>query len=58
VTVNGTRTRAHRHRPLRSRQPMIDIYATPGTFADTHQLATDAAATVMRVEHGNAFLCP
>jgi phenylpyruvate tautomerase PptA (4-oxalocrotonate tautomerase family) len=30
--------------------PMIDIYATPGTFADTHQLATDAAATVMRVE--------
>jgi hypothetical protein len=37
---------------------MIDIYATPGTFADTHQLATDAAATVMRVEHGNALLCP
>jgi hypothetical protein len=33
---------------------MIDIYATPGA----HQLATDAAATVMRVEHRNAFLCP
>jgi phenylpyruvate tautomerase PptA (4-oxalocrotonate tautomerase family) len=30
--------------------PMIDIYATAGTFADTHQLATDAAATVMTVE--------
>lgn len=30
--------------------PMIDIYATAGTFADTHQLAADAARTVMRVE--------
>ena len=30
--------------------PMIDIYAAAGTFADTHQLAADAAGTVMRVE--------
>ena len=30
--------------------PMIDIYATAGTFADKHRLAADAAATVMRVE--------
>lgn len=30
--------------------PMIDIYATAGTFPDPHQLATDAAATVMTVE--------
>jgi phenylpyruvate tautomerase PptA (4-oxalocrotonate tautomerase family) len=30
--------------------PMIDIYAAVGTFADTHQLAADAAGTVMRVE--------
>ena len=30
--------------------PMIDIYATAGTFADPHSLATAAAATVMRVE--------
>ena len=30
--------------------PMIDIYARQGTFADWHRLATDAAATVMRVE--------
>lgn len=30
--------------------PMIDIYAPAGTFADTHALARDAAATVMRVE--------
>jgi hypothetical protein len=30
--------------------PMIDIYATPRSFTGTHQLATDAAATVMRVE--------
>ena len=30
--------------------PMIDIYATAGTFADPHQLAIDAAATVKSVE--------
>jgi phenylpyruvate tautomerase PptA (4-oxalocrotonate tautomerase family) len=30
--------------------PMIDIYAAAGTFADPHQLAGDAARTVMRVE--------
>jgi len=30
--------------------PMIDIYAPVGTFPDAHQLATDAAATVMRLE--------
>jgi phenylpyruvate tautomerase PptA (4-oxalocrotonate tautomerase family) len=30
--------------------PMIDIYATRGTFADPRGLARDAAATVMAVE--------
>ena len=30
--------------------PMIDIYASKGTFADPHQLAIDAAATVKDVE--------
>ena len=30
--------------------PMIDVYATAGTFADKHQLAIDLAATVMAVE--------
>jgi len=30
--------------------PMIDIYATAGTFADPHKLAIDAAATVKAVE--------
>jgi phenylpyruvate tautomerase PptA (4-oxalocrotonate tautomerase family) len=30
--------------------PMIDIYAAKGTFADPHQLAIDAAATVKDVE--------
>ena len=30
--------------------PMIDIYARSGTFADTRQLASDAARTVMTVE--------
>jgi phenylpyruvate tautomerase PptA (4-oxalocrotonate tautomerase family) len=30
--------------------PMIDIYATAGTFSDPHALATDAAATVKSIE--------
>jgi phenylpyruvate tautomerase PptA (4-oxalocrotonate tautomerase family) len=30
--------------------PMIDVYATAGTFADTHQLAVDLAGAVMAVE--------
>jgi hypothetical protein len=30
--------------------PMIDIYATRGTFHDVHQLAIDAAAVIKRVE--------
>ena len=30
--------------------PMIDIYATEGTFPDPHQLATDIATAVMTVE--------
>jgi len=30
--------------------PMIDVYATAGTFADTKQLATDLAATLMAIE--------
>jgi phenylpyruvate tautomerase PptA (4-oxalocrotonate tautomerase family) len=30
--------------------PMIDIYASAGTFANIHQLAADAAATVKSIE--------
>src|SRR5580700_10237247 len=30
--------------------PMIDVYATAGTFADKHRLAGDLAAAVMAVE--------
>jgi phenylpyruvate tautomerase PptA (4-oxalocrotonate tautomerase family) len=30
--------------------PMIDAYATTGTFADTHQLARDLATAVMTIE--------
>jgi phenylpyruvate tautomerase PptA (4-oxalocrotonate tautomerase family) len=30
--------------------PMIDIYAPAGTFEDPHELASDAAATLMRIE--------
>jgi phenylpyruvate tautomerase PptA (4-oxalocrotonate tautomerase family) len=31
--------------------PMIDVYATEGTFADRHGLARDLAAAVMRWEN-------
>jgi len=30
--------------------PMIDVYATAGTFADNHQLAVDLATAVMTIE--------
>lgn len=30
--------------------PMIDVYTAPGTFADTHSLATALAATLMKIE--------
>ena len=30
--------------------PMIDIYATAGTFSDPHKLATDAATAVKTIE--------
>jgi phenylpyruvate tautomerase PptA (4-oxalocrotonate tautomerase family) len=30
--------------------PMIDVYATAGTFPDRHRLATDLAAALMTIE--------
>lgn len=30
--------------------PMIDVYATAGTFADPHQVARDLATTLMKIE--------
>ncbi len=30
--------------------PMIDVYATAGTFPDSHQLAVDLATAVMTIE--------
>ena len=30
--------------------PMIDVYATAGTFPDKHKLAADLAATLMAIE--------
>jgi phenylpyruvate tautomerase PptA (4-oxalocrotonate tautomerase family) len=30
--------------------PMIDVYATAGTFTDPHQLAVDLARTLMTIE--------
>ena len=30
--------------------PMIDVYATTGTFADTKKLATELATALMRIE--------
>jgi hypothetical protein len=29
--------------------PMIDVYATAGTFADQHSLAAELAATLMTI---------
>ena len=29
--------------------PMIDVYATAGTFADKHKLASTLAATLMAI---------
>jgi hypothetical protein len=33
-----------------SNMPMIDVYATSGTFADTKSLARELAATLMKIE--------
>ena len=30
--------------------PMIDVYASAGTFADPHSLATELAGTLMKIE--------
>jgi phenylpyruvate tautomerase PptA (4-oxalocrotonate tautomerase family) len=30
--------------------PMVDVYASAGTFSDKHQLAVDLASAVMKVE--------
>jgi phenylpyruvate tautomerase PptA (4-oxalocrotonate tautomerase family) len=30
--------------------PMIDVYATAGTFTDSHRLAADLALTLMKIE--------
>src|SRR5271163_1953155 len=40
------------HSPIQGvpSMPMIDIYATAGTFSDPHALARDAAATVKSIE--------
>jgi phenylpyruvate tautomerase PptA (4-oxalocrotonate tautomerase family) len=40
------------HNPMQGvpSMPMIDIYATAGTFSDPHTLARDAAATVKSIE--------
>src|SRR5690242_5011080 len=56
--AGGTRRRGSRFAPpLRGvlnredrAMPMIDVYATAGTFTDKHQLATDLAATLMGIE--------
>ncbi len=47
MTVVIAATGTDRKKPT---MPMIDIYATAGTFADTRALATEAAATVKNIE--------
>jgi phenylpyruvate tautomerase PptA (4-oxalocrotonate tautomerase family) len=39
-------TTTHKETPM----PMIDVYATAGTFTDKHKLAIDLATTVMTIE--------
>jgi hypothetical protein len=43
-------TPARHRRRRRITMPMIDVYATAGTFADPHKLAADLATAVMAVE--------
>jgi phenylpyruvate tautomerase PptA (4-oxalocrotonate tautomerase family) len=44
------RCRTTVHGSIIPRMPMIDVYATAGTFGDKHGLAHDLAAAVMRWE--------
>jgi phenylpyruvate tautomerase PptA (4-oxalocrotonate tautomerase family) len=51
VIVEDVSTRCEsRIRPREAAMPMIDAYASAGTFADTHKLAVDLASTLMRIE--------
>jgi phenylpyruvate tautomerase PptA (4-oxalocrotonate tautomerase family) len=49
LRMSGTRCES-RIRPPEAAMPMIDTYASAGTFADKHQLAADLASTLMRIE--------
>src|SRR6202034_2849831 len=44
------RPRGKRPRDRNLTMPMIDVYATTGTFGDKHRLAPDLAATLMTIE--------
>jgi hypothetical protein len=37
--------------------PMIDVYATAGTFPDAHQLAADLAAAIMTINRHSSRVC-
>jgi phenylpyruvate tautomerase PptA (4-oxalocrotonate tautomerase family) len=51
VIVKDVSTRCEtRIGPREAAMPMIDAYASAGTFADTHKLAVDLASTLMRIE--------
>jgi phenylpyruvate tautomerase PptA (4-oxalocrotonate tautomerase family) len=51
VIVEDVSTRCEsRIRPREAAMPMIDAYASAGTFADKHKLAMDLAGTLMRIE--------
>src|ERR1700727_3952799 len=51
VIVEDVSTRCEsRIRPREPAMPMIDAYASAGTFADKHALAVDLASTLMRIE--------
>src|SRR5678816_1491531 len=48
TAADTSRRRRHDRRSMA--MPMIDVYATAGTFTDPHRLAADLAAAVMAVE--------
>jgi phenylpyruvate tautomerase PptA (4-oxalocrotonate tautomerase family) len=52
IIVCGTVTYDDPHSPQKETKtmPMIDVYATAGTFADKHKLAADLAETLMTIE--------
>jgi phenylpyruvate tautomerase PptA (4-oxalocrotonate tautomerase family) len=50
TALSNQRGGSSRHNRKDHLMPMIDVYATAGTFTDKHRLAADLAATLMGIE--------